>query len=83
MILEEGIALRASDIDVAVQFGYGWPRHRGGPMFEADRIGAAELVRRLDELAARFGAGYEPTPLMRRLAREGGRFRDVAPLARS
>jgi 3-hydroxyacyl-CoA dehydrogenase len=83
MILEEGIALRASDVDVAVQFGYGWPRHRGGPMFEADKIGAAELVRRFDELSSRFGAGYEPTPLMRRLAHEGGRFREVVSPARS
>jgi 3-hydroxyacyl-CoA dehydrogenase len=79
LILEDEIALRASDIDVAVQFGYGWPRHRGGPMYEADRIGAPELVRRLNSLSDRFGAQFEPTPLMFELAREGGRFRDVTP----
>jgi 3-hydroxyacyl-CoA dehydrogenase len=77
LILEEGIALRASDIDVAVQYGYGWPRHRGGPMFEADRMGAAELVRRLDELAGRFGGDFAATPLMQSLAISGETFRSV------
>jgi 3-hydroxyacyl-CoA dehydrogenase len=82
-ILEDGIALRASVIDVAVQYGYGWPRQRGGPMYEADRNGAPELVRRLIGLTERFGAQFQPTPLMLKLAREGGRFRDVTPPGRS
>jgi 3-hydroxyacyl-CoA dehydrogenase len=69
-ILEEGIALRASDIDVALVCGYGWPRYTGGPMFWADRTGLARIVAGLD---AR-GAPSEVSPLLRRLAAEGRGF---------
>jgi 3-hydroxyacyl-CoA dehydrogenase len=69
-ILEEGIALRASDIDVALVCGYGWPRYTGGPMFWADRTGLARIVAGLD---AR-GAPGEVSPLLRRLAAEGRGF---------
>jgi 3-hydroxyacyl-CoA dehydrogenase len=70
-ILEEGIAQRASDIDVVYLSGYGFPRHRGGPMFYADTVGLATVV----EALRRFhGPEFEPAPLLVRLAESGGKF---------
>jgi 3-hydroxyacyl-CoA dehydrogenase len=71
-ILQEGIALRASDIDVALVTGYGWPAYTGGPMFWADGIGLDKIVSRLDALQAEHGAAYQASGLLRRLAAEGG-----------
>ena len=73
-ILEEGIALRASDIDVVYLYGYGFPRYRGGPMFYADTVGLDKVsaaVKRFHETHGRF---WTPAPLLERLAREGGKF---------
>ena len=81
-ILQEGIALRASDIDVALQFGYGWPVYRGGPMFEADRLGLPEVLRRLRELEAEHGDRFKPASLIESLAESGQGFRDVRPATR-
>ncbi|MFZ5705298.1 MAG: 3-hydroxyacyl-CoA dehydrogenase NAD-binding domain-containing protein [Pseudomonadota bacterium] len=67
-IIEEGIAQRASDIDVVWIHGYGWPRYRGGPMHWADQVGAAVIVESLKR------HGIETSPLLERLARENGRF---------
>ena len=67
-VLDEGIALRASDIDVALVTGYGWPVWTGGPMFWADSVGLATIVAKLDEM---MGADAV-SPLLRRLAAEGG-----------
>ncbi|WP_239987420.1 3-hydroxyacyl-CoA dehydrogenase NAD-binding domain-containing protein [Sphingosinithalassobacter portus] len=67
-ILEEGVALRASDIDVALVTGYGWPVWTGGPMFWADSIGLPAIVAALD---ATIGADAV-SPLLRKLAAEGG-----------
>lgn len=67
-ILDEGIALRASDIDMAAILGYNWPLVTGGPMFWGDTVGLGQVV---DGLAA---MGHEPAPLLARLAAEGGRF---------
>ena len=56
-ILEEGIALRASDIDIVYLYGYGFPRYRGGPMFYADTVGLDKVyasVKRFHEAARRF-----------------------------
>ncbi len=64
-ILEEGMALRASDIDVIYLTGYGFPSWRGGPMFYADSIGLANVVARIEEF------GWAPAPLLKRLATEG------------
>jgi 3-hydroxyacyl-CoA dehydrogenase len=76
-ILDEGIAARASDIDVIWVYGYGFPAHRGGPMFYADRVGLAALCERLNAAASRFGDdGLKPAPLLSRLARDGKSFRD-------
>ncbi len=71
-ILEEGMALRASDIDVIYLTGYGFPAWRGGPMFYADTIGLANVVARIEEFAQRHGADlWTPAPLLKRLATEG------------
>ncbi|WP_033921750.1 3-hydroxyacyl-CoA dehydrogenase NAD-binding domain-containing protein [Sphingomonas sp. 37zxx] len=67
-ILEEGIALRASDIDVAAILGYNWPVYTGGPMFWADTIGLETLVEGLRTM------GIEPAPLLVRTAQAGGRL---------
>ena len=48
-ILDEGIAQRASDIDVVWINGYGWPVYRGGPMFYADTVGAAKVLAALEK----------------------------------
>ncbi len=76
-LLDEGIAARASDIDVIWVYGYGFPAHRGGPMFYADLIGLPKLCERLDAAASRFGDdGLRPAPLLAKLAAEGKNFRD-------
>jgi 3-hydroxyacyl-CoA dehydrogenase len=76
-ILEEGIAARASDIDVVYLTGYGFPRVRGGPMFYADEIGLDRVLARLQEFARNphgDPAFWKPAPLLERLARAGGKF---------
>ena len=78
-ILAEGIALRASDIDVVWVYGYGWPVMRGGPMFWADSIGLAKVR---DKLMAQYNAtgreNWRPAPLIEQLAAEGKGFKDYA-----
>jgi 3-hydroxyacyl-CoA dehydrogenase len=75
-ILEEGIAARASDIDLVYLYGYGFPKHRGGPMFYADTVGLAEVLRCLERFAAEPGAdpSWQPAPLLRRLVSQGRGF---------
>ena len=75
-ILEEGIAYRASDIDVVWVNGYGWPRHVGGPMFWADEVGLATLVERLDAFAADTpeDPSLRPAALLRELAASESSF---------
>ncbi len=74
-ILEEGIAARASDIDVIWVYGYGFPVWRGGPMFHADSVGLPHIRDRLNNFAARTGdERHMPSPLLDRLAREGRTF---------
>jgi 3-hydroxyacyl-CoA dehydrogenase len=78
-ILEDGIALRAGDIDVIWVYGYGWPVHRGGPMFYADQIGLAAIRDRLDALSRRLDdPALKPAPLLLRLASEGRGFTDAS-----
>ena len=75
-ILEEGIAARASDIDIAYLNGYGFPLHRGGPMLYADMVGLPNVVRSLRRFAAEPGAdaSWQPAPLLVKLADEGRNF---------
>lgn len=79
-ILEEGIAYRAGDIDVVWTSGYGFPARKGGPMHQADVIGALAIVEGLAQFARRYGNdhGYwTPSVLLVRLAESGGRFADI------
>ena len=73
-VLDEGIALRAGDIDIVWLNGYGFPAHRGGPMHYADHVGVASIYRRVCEYHERHGAWWQPAPLLERMAREGTTF---------
>jgi len=73
-VLEEGVALRASDIDVACILGYNWPVYTGGPMFWADTIGLDKIVNKLDELERDHGDAFKPAALLREKAASGGSF---------
>ena len=73
-ILEEGYALRSSDIDVIYLNGYGFPAFRGGPMFYADTVGLDKVLERVEEFHERHGHWWKPAPLLRDLAEQGGTF---------
>ena len=74
-ILEEGIAARPLDIDAVWLFGYGFPRHRGGPMFYADTVGLPNVVMAMQKYARGPHAdAWTPAPLLKRLADEGKTF---------
>lgn len=75
LILEEGIALRASDIDMVYLTGYGFPLHRGGPMFYADTVGLGNVLDAIGKFArGRHGEAWKPAPLLVKLAAEGKGF---------
>ena len=76
-ILEEGLAQRASDIDVIWMHGYGFPRYRGGPMFWADLVGLRTIYDTMSRLYDEHGEWLEPAPLLKRLAEQGKGFSDV------
>jgi 3-hydroxyacyl-CoA dehydrogenase len=74
-ILEEGIALRASDIDMVYLTGYGFPLHRGGPMFYAQTVGLPHVLDAIEKYArGRHGEAWAPAPLLVKLAVEGKGF---------
>jgi 3-hydroxyacyl-CoA dehydrogenase len=74
-ILEEGIAMRASDIDMVYLTGYGFPLYRGGPMFYADTVGLLNVVMAMEKYAkGRHGDAWKPAPLLAKLAEEGKTF---------
>ena len=75
-ILEEGHAQRAADIDVIYCTGYGFPGYRGGPMWYADTVGLKNVYTRVREFQLRYGHLWEPAPLLKKLAEEGGTFAD-------
>ena len=70
-IVDEGVALRASDIDVVYVNGYGFPAYKGGPMFWAQQAGLARVVATMNKLAPTHGARWRPAPLLERLAASG------------
>jgi 3-hydroxyacyl-CoA dehydrogenase len=70
-ILEEGIAARASDIDMIYLTGYGFPLHRGGPMLYADEVGLYNVARTMKRFAAAGDAFWEPAPLIAKRVGEG------------
>ncbi|MEW6760954.1 MAG: 3-hydroxyacyl-CoA dehydrogenase NAD-binding domain-containing protein [Pseudomonadota bacterium] len=74
-ILEEGIALRASDIDMVYLTGYGFPVHRGGPMFYADAVGLPNVLDAIRKYAGgRHGEAWKPAPLLAQRSAEGKGF---------
>ena len=73
-VLEDGYATRASDIDVIYSYGFGFPRHRGGPMFYADTVGLPTVLARVKDYRARFGDYWQPAPLLEKLVAEGRSF---------
>jgi len=73
-VLEEGIALRAVDIDVIYMTGYGFPTHRGGPMWYAASVGLKRVYERIEEFERQHGELWTPAPLLKRLAEEGRGF---------
>lgn len=78
-ILEEGIAYRASDVDVMWLYGFGFPRYRGGLMYWADQIGVKEVHRQVEEWHGQYGDRWKPADLLRRLAESGTSFREAQP----
>jgi len=77
-ILEEKLAIRASDIDVIWVYGYGWPVYRGGPMFWADQVGLKAIKTRMLEMQHRHGDVWQPAALLSRLADAGKAFLDAS-----
>jgi 3-hydroxyacyl-CoA dehydrogenase len=75
-VLEDGVALRAADIDTVYVSGYGFPGYRGGPMFYADRVGLNKIHERVSMFHRELGQRWAPAPLLARLARDGSSFRD-------
>jgi 3-hydroxyacyl-CoA dehydrogenase len=74
-LLDEGIALRAVDIDITYIYGYGFPAWRGGPMFYADTVGLPNVLARIEEFKSQHGPDlWSPAPLLKRLAESGGTF---------
>lgn len=76
-LLEQGIALRASDIDIVYVTGYGFPAKRGGPMYYADRIGVANVYADIRRFYDAYGYWWKPAPLLEKLAASNGRFADL------
>ncbi|MDP6708370.1 MAG: 3-hydroxyacyl-CoA dehydrogenase NAD-binding domain-containing protein [Alphaproteobacteria bacterium] len=75
-ILDEGMALRASDIDIIYIYGYGFPAYRGGPMFWADQTGLDKVLADIQAFHAEHGEDWAPAPLLERLVAEGKSFAD-------
>ena len=76
-ILEEGKAIRASDIDIVWQNGYGWPVYRGGPMWYGDQVGLPKILAKMKEFQATMGDQFKPAPLLEKLVAEGKGFKDL------
>jgi 3-hydroxyacyl-CoA dehydrogenase len=77
-ILEEGYALRASDIDIIYLNGYGFPAYRGGPMWYADTVGIKKVYERVSEFHHQHGEIWQPAPLLQRLAEQGKTFAEFS-----
>jgi 3-hydroxyacyl-CoA dehydrogenase len=76
-ILEEGMAIRASDVDIVWLNGYGWPLYRGGPMFYGDLIGLPKVLEKMKTFQAQMGEEFKPSALLERLVAEGKSFKDL------
>jgi 3-hydroxyacyl-CoA dehydrogenase len=73
-ILVGGFALRAADIDIIYLNGYGFPAHRGGPMWYADTVGLKNVYARISEFHKQHGETWAPAPLLKQLAEQGKTF---------
>ena len=73
-LVDEGIALRPLDVDVTFLHGYGFPRHRGGPMKYADSVGLDTILRDIDEFAKEDPLFWRPAPLLKTLVARGDNF---------
>jgi 3-hydroxyacyl-CoA dehydrogenase len=82
-ILDEGKAIRASDIDVMWLYGFGFPRYRGGLMYWADGIGVREVYNQIAAWHQRYGERWAPSPFLRRLAESGTPLREAKGGARA
>lgn len=78
-VLVEGIAGRASDIDIASVYGYGFPRRRGGPIFQADLRGTASILAEIESLHAEHGYWWKPSPLLQQLGADNTPFSQFKP----
>ena len=76
-ILEEGKAIRASDLDVMWLHGFGFPRWRGGLMFWGDTIGAREIYNRIAAWHQQYGKRWQPSNLLRETAESGGKLSEI------
>jgi 3-hydroxyacyl-CoA dehydrogenase len=76
-ILDEGKAIRPSDIDVVWENGYGWPVYRGGPMWFGDQVGLPKVLDKMKEFQAQMGDQFKPATLLEKLVSEGKKFADV------
>ncbi|MEN6542713.1 3-hydroxyacyl-CoA dehydrogenase NAD-binding domain-containing protein [Parvibaculum sp.] len=76
-ILEEGKAIRASDIDIVWINGYGWPVYRGGPMFYGDTVGLDKVLAKMKEFQAQMGDDFKPAALLEKLVAEGKKFQSL------
>jgi len=76
-ILEEGKAIRASDIDIVWINGYGWPVYRGGPMFWGELVGLDKVLAGMKAFQEKHGDDFKPSALLERLVAEGKGFKDA------
>jgi 3-hydroxyacyl-CoA dehydrogenase len=76
-ILEEGKAIRPSDIDVVWVNGYGWPVYRGGPMHYGDQVGPDKVLAKMKEFQGSMGDDFKPSALLEKLVSEGKKFSDL------
>ena len=76
-ILDEGKAIRASDVDVVWVNGYGWPVYRGGPMHYGDQIGPEKVLAKMKEFQATMGDQFKPSALLEKLVADGKKFSDL------
>jgi 3-hydroxyacyl-CoA dehydrogenase len=78
-ILADKKAIRASDIDVIWQYGYGFPSYRGGLMYYGDQLGPAKVLAKMKEFQATMGDQFKPSPLLEKVVAEGKTFADIKP----
>jgi 3-hydroxyacyl-CoA dehydrogenase len=76
-LLADGVALKPSDIDIVYVTGYGFPAHRGGPLYWADQIGSANILADIERFRGELGIWWEPAPLLVELAQNNRRFADL------